>query len=124
MAPQRYPFLHTVCPSGCAGIAATANWISNALVAQTFLTLTQRLGGSGTFYLYCGIAAGGFLWTYRFLPETNGLSLEQVQRLFAGSGSGGDGGGSLASSGGREPKWRGSDDGGGDAERWGGEVEL
>ncbi|PRW45452.1 Inositol transporter 1 [Chlorella sorokiniana] len=105
------------------GIAATANWVSNAVVAQTFLTLTQRLGGSGAFYLYCGIAAGGFAWTYRFLPETNGLSLEQVQRLFAGTG-GSDGGGSLASGSGREPKWRGSDDEGGDTERLAGEVEL
>ncbi len=92
------------------------------MVAQTFLTLTQRLGGSGAFYLYCGIAAGGFVWTHRFLPETNGLSLEQVQRLFAGTGGGE--GGSAAGGSGREPKWRGSDDGGGDAERTTGEVEL
>lgn len=92
------------------------------MVAQTFLTLTQRLGASGTFFLYCGVAVGGFAWTYRFLPETNGLSLEQVQRLFAGTGGGE--GGSAAGGSGREPKWRGSDDGGGESERLAGEVEL
>lgn len=107
-----------------AGIAATANWLSNAAVAQTFLTLTQKLGGSGAFYCYCAIAAGGFAWTYRFLPETNGLSLEQVQQLFGG-GPGGEGGSRAGGGGGgREPKWRGSDDGGGDAERLAGQVEL
>lgn len=45
-----------------AGIAATANWVSNAAVAQSFLTLTQRLGGSGAFGLYACIAAAGFGW--------------------------------------------------------------
>lgn len=110
-------------PPHPAGIAATANWVANAAVAQTFLTLTQRLGGSGAFYLYCCIAIGGFAWTYRFLPETNGLSLERVQQLFGG-GPGGEGG-SAAGSSGREAKWRGSDDGGGaDAERLAGQVEL
>lgn len=70
------------------GLAATANWVSNAAVAQTFLTLTTRVGGSGAFYLYAAIASAGFVWTYACLPETNGLTLEQVQQLFGGSGSG------------------------------------
>lgn len=106
------------------GIAATANWVSNALVAQTFLTLTRTLGGSGAFYLYACVACAGLLWTYRFLPETNGLTLDQVQHLFGGSDAGGSsssrnsggpgsGGGSwLWSGGGWERKRRASDDGG------------
>lgn len=112
-APARPPYAYRR-----AGIAATANWVSNAVVAQTFLSLTRRLGGSGAFYLYCGIAAAGGLWTHRFLPETNGLSLEQVQQLFGGGDAGGGAGGGLhagASGGGGWPwgarKRRGSDDG-------------
>ncbi|KAI3425038.1 hypothetical protein D9Q98_008416 [Chlorella vulgaris] len=68
------------------GLAATANWVSNAAVAQTFLTLTRSLGASGTFFVYAAIACAGFLWTYFVLPETNQLSLDQVQQLFAGGG--------------------------------------
>jgi SP family myo-inositol transporter-like MFS transporter 13 len=30
----------------CGGIAATANWISNLIVAQSFLSLTQAIGTS------------------------------------------------------------------------------
>lgn len=79
------------CSSSCsssftAGLAATANWVSNAAVAQTFLTLTRSLGASGTFFVYAAIACAGFLWTYFVLPETNQLSLDQVQQLFAGGG--------------------------------------
>ena len=54
------------------GAAATCNWITNAAVSQTFLTLIQHLGGSGTFWLYAVIALAGALWVYFALPETNG----------------------------------------------------
>ncbi|KAL0033523.1 hypothetical protein WJX79_001225 [Trebouxia sp. C0005] len=64
------------------GAAATCNWITNAVVSQTFLTLIQHLGGSGTFWLYAVIALSGAVWVSSALPETNGLSLEEVQELF------------------------------------------
>lgn len=54
------------------GAAATCNWITNAVVSQTFLTLIQHLGGSGTFWLYAVIALAGAVWVYSALPETNG----------------------------------------------------
>ncbi len=59
-----------------AGIAATANWVANSAVAQTFLTLTRVLGGSGAFGLYCAIAVCGFGWAWACVPELQGLSLE------------------------------------------------
>lgn len=65
-----------------SGAAAMCNWITNAAVSQTFLTLIQQLGGSGTFWLYAAIALAGAAWVYFALPETNGLSLEEVQQLF------------------------------------------
>lgn len=54
------------------GAAATCNWITNAVVSQTFLTLIQHVGGSGTFWLYAVIALAGAVWVYSALPETNG----------------------------------------------------
>lgn len=35
------------------GLAATSNWVTNAVVAQTFLTLTRTLGGSGAWRIWC-----------------------------------------------------------------------
>ncbi|KAK9830707.1 hypothetical protein WJX74_003308 [Apatococcus lobatus] len=67
------------------GAAATVNWLTNALVAQTFLTLTQWLGASGAFWLYALIALAGLVWVYWTLPETSGLSLQSIQDLFASS---------------------------------------
>lgn len=36
----------------CGGIAATANWISNLIVAQFFLSLTLAIGTSWTFLIH------------------------------------------------------------------------
>ena len=55
-----------------SGAAATANWLTNAIVSQTFLVLTQQLGGSGTFWMYTAVSLGGLLWVFHVLPETNG----------------------------------------------------
>ena len=58
-----------------SGAAATANWVTNAAVSQTFLALTRALGGSGTFLLYACVAAAGAAWVYAALPETKGAAL-------------------------------------------------
>ncbi|CAK0782513.1 hypothetical protein CVIRNUC_005731 [Coccomyxa viridis] len=65
-----------------AGAAATANWLTNAVISHTFLPLTQAVGGSGAFWIYAAITACGSAWTYVQLPETKGLSLEAVQEIF------------------------------------------
>jgi sugar porter (SP) family MFS transporter len=61
------------------GVAATFNWGANLLVTLTFLTLVDKLGPSLTFWVYgvCAIAAG--IFSYSFVPETKGRTLEQIE---------------------------------------------
>lgn len=63
----------------CGGIAATACWISNLVVAQSFLTLVNAIGTSMTFMLFGIIAIAGLLFAIVFVPETKGLSFEEVE---------------------------------------------
>ncbi|OEL30462.1 Inositol transporter 4 [Dichanthelium oligosanthes] len=65
----------------CGGIAAVANWTSNLLVTQTFLSLTQALGTAGTFMLFCGVSAASFLLLFLLVPETKGLQFEEVEQM-------------------------------------------
>jgi Sugar (and other) transporter len=58
-----------------SGIAGTTNWLTNALVSQSFLLLTNVLSPAGAFLLYAAITAVGTVWAYEFVPETKGLSL-------------------------------------------------
>lgn len=66
----------------CGGIAATANWLSNLLVAQTFLSLVDLLGTS-TVFLLLGVFSVLALWFVQVaVPETKGLSFEEVDQLW------------------------------------------
>lgn len=65
----------------CGGIAATANWIGNLVVAQTFLTLVNAIGASMTFFLFGILAAVGLVFVLIAVPETKGLSFEKVREL-------------------------------------------
>jgi SP family arabinose:H+ symporter-like MFS transporter len=58
-------------------------WGSGWLLVQTFPRLLKMLGPSGTFSVYgvITLVALGFVW--RFVPETKGLTLEAIERMWA-----------------------------------------
>ncbi|KAJ8526225.1 hypothetical protein K7X08_028702 [Anisodus acutangulus] len=41
------------------GIATVSNWVSNLIVSETFLTLTEAIGSAGTFLLFAGFSTIG-----------------------------------------------------------------
>ncbi|KAL0450786.1 UNVERIFIED_CONTAM: Inositol transporter 4 [Sesamum latifolium] len=63
------------------GIAAVANWSSNLVVSETFLTLTDHLGSSGTFLLFAGFSVIGLVAIFLLVPETKGLQFAEVEKL-------------------------------------------
>ncbi|XP_039140695.1 probable inositol transporter 2 isoform X1 [Dioscorea cayenensis subsp. rotundata] len=65
----------------CGGIAATANWISNLIVAQSFLSLTQSIGTSWTFFIFGVISVVALFFVLVFVPETKGLPIEEVEKM-------------------------------------------
>jgi SP family galactose:H+ symporter-like MFS transporter len=68
--------------SSSEGLAATFNWGSNLLVSLTFLTLLQNIGAPRTFWLYGFCAIGAWIFSYRFVPETKGRTLEQIENFW------------------------------------------
>ncbi|GAA5895584.1 uncharacterized protein JCM6883_001555 [Sporobolomyces salmoneus] len=64
------------------GLATSVNWAGNIFVSSTFLHISRGIGPSGAFALFAAICAGGWGFTYCLLPETKGLSLEEVRSLF------------------------------------------
>lgn len=65
----------------CGGIAATANWISNLIVAQSFLSLTQAIGTSWTFLIFGIISVVALFFVLIYVPETKGLPIEEVEKM-------------------------------------------
>ncbi|KAG0201625.1 myo-inositol transporter [Mortierella sp. GBA30] len=64
------------------GMATACNFAGNLVISLTFLTLTQRITATGTFWLYAGILVIAWLFVYYLVPETAGLNLEAIQELF------------------------------------------
>lgn len=60
--------------------STTTNWVVNAIVGQTFLTLINTLGGGNTFLLYGGLNILFIGFFLLLVPETKGISLEQIER--------------------------------------------
>jgi SP family galactose:H+ symporter-like MFS transporter len=56
------------------------NWIANAIVGMTFLTLVQGLGPGNTFLLYGAMNVLFIVFFLFFVPETKGVSLEQIEK--------------------------------------------
>ncbi len=65
--------------------STAANWISNAIVSGTFLTLLHHLGNANAFLFYAGLQVLSLLFLFIFVPETKGIPLEKIEsNLFSG----------------------------------------
>ncbi|KAL9431708.1 hypothetical protein AB3S75_026831 [Citrus x aurantiifolia] len=66
----------------CGGMSATVNWISNLIVAQTFLTVAELVGTGATFLILAGIAVLAAVFVILFVPETQGLTFLEVEQMW------------------------------------------
>lgn len=62
-------------------IATFVNWLCNYCVSLTFLKLVATLGTGATFALYAFFSLAAFFFIRRYIPETKGKSLEEIQKL-------------------------------------------
>ena len=59
--------------------STATNWIVNAIVGGTFLTLLSTFGNGNTFLLYGGLNVLFVIFFLFFVPETKGVSLEKIE---------------------------------------------
>ncbi|MEN8157947.1 MAG: sugar porter family MFS transporter [Bacteroidota bacterium] len=87
LAPLFWVVLSEIYPNRIRGaamsIGATAHWIANFLLTFSFPTIKESIGWANNFWLYGAICLIGFLVLFRFLPETKGKTLEDIERELA-----------------------------------------
>jgi sugar porter (SP) family MFS transporter len=68
--------------SKAAGIGTMANWAFNFIVSLTFLLLIEVLGRPGAFWFYAAIGLVTLWFCWKFVPETKGKQLEEINSYF------------------------------------------
>ncbi|MDQ2791776.1 MAG: sugar porter family MFS transporter [Actinomycetota bacterium] len=65
-----------------AAIAASVDWLANFAIIEIFPALNKAIGLAWVMVLFAGLAVVAIAFVARFLPETKGLSVEQVVTVF------------------------------------------
>ncbi|KAK3909013.1 Proton myo-inositol cotransporter [Frankliniella fusca] len=65
-----------------SSIATSTNWLLNLVVSLSFLSLIDLIEAYGAFFLFAGITLTGVVLLWCIMPETKGLTLEEIQGLF------------------------------------------
>jgi sugar porter (SP) family MFS transporter len=83
MGPGVWLYISEIFPTKIRGraasVATSALWAGTLLVTFTFLTLVKFVGVGGTFAIYSALSAICFFYIWKFVPETRGRTLEQIQ---------------------------------------------
>jgi MFS family permease len=74
-------FISEVFPSAVRGkgqaLGSTTHWIMAALITWTFPVFAASVGG-WVFAFFGAMMLLQLLWTWKFMPETNGIALEEM----------------------------------------------
>jgi len=62
-------------------MASTAIWVSNLIVSRSFLSVTEAIGTAYTFMVFGIISLEDIIFVLDFVPETNGVRMEDIERV-------------------------------------------
>ncbi|XP_059148724.1 solute carrier family 2, facilitated glucose transporter member 8-like [Physella acuta] len=75
----------TRCKGAAGSVAIIASWGSAFIVTSQFSALQAVLGSSGIFYIFSACCVCGIWFVAKYIPETKGKSLEDIEMYFAGN---------------------------------------
>ena len=62
------------------GCSTFTNWVANSIVGYSFLPLLNGIGQAETLWLYAAFNVVFIVFTFWLVPETKGVTLEQIER--------------------------------------------
>jgi MFS transporter, SP family, arabinose:H+ symporter len=86
LGPGVWVVLSEIFPTRIRGramsIATVSLWVACVILTFSFLSIASALGPSGAFTIYGGMCVLTIWIVARFTPETKGLTLEQIEKLW------------------------------------------
>jgi sugar porter (SP) family MFS transporter len=86
LGPGVWVYIAEIFPTRVRGratsAATSALWTACLVVTLTFLSINETLGTSLTFLLYAALSLVTFVFVWKWVPETRGKSLEEIQRMW------------------------------------------
>lgn len=87
LAPVVWVLIAEIFPNRIRGaavsVAVSALWIACFILTFTFPPLNRIVGASGTFLLYAAICFAGLVLVWLRVPETQGKTLERLEKELA-----------------------------------------
>ena len=65
-----------------SAIGSVGSRVSSGIIAMSFLSVNHAITVGGTFLVFAAISALSVAFVYKYVPETKGKSLEQIELLF------------------------------------------
>ncbi len=85
LGPTVWVVLSEIFPNKIRGaamsVATFALWVASYILTLTFPILVELFSAAFTFWIYAVICVIGFSVIYKYLPETKGISLENLERM-------------------------------------------
>lgn len=75
-------YLDTRVRGQMAALIAFIDWISNFAIIEVFPVMLSTVGLAGSLFIFAALDVIAIIVVYLLLPETKGLSLEQIVKLF------------------------------------------
>ncbi len=86
LGPIKFIFASEIFPtnirSHAMSVVILAMWLADTLVGQIFPMLRDTVGASGTFFIFAAILLPQIGMVWKWMPETAGQSLEDIERWY------------------------------------------
>jgi len=87
LGPGVWVYIAEIFPTRVRGqatsLATAALWTACLAVTMTFLSTVERLGMPAAFLLYALLSLVTFFFVWKWVPETRGKSLEEIQEMWS-----------------------------------------
>jgi MFS transporter, SP family, arabinose:H+ symporter len=87
LGPGVWVYIAEIFPTRVRGratsAATSALWTACLVVTLTFLSIVEALGTSSAFLLYAAFSLVTFVFVWKWVPETRGKSLEEIQHMWS-----------------------------------------